>query len=442
MNGAVYTRKAWQYLEAVHIETSARAPVDNARCVRDLVRTHEIWRGELCLNMNPAEGLMSRAARELLASDLATRLTEGLPGDKLYPHGRQNHIIDEIEATAISLARRLFDARFVEWRPSSNSMANAAVFFALLEPGDLVLVQDEEGGGNYSYHAHGPLGLRGAQIVPLPPRDPSFEIDIDRAAQQISQLRPKMIVIGGGKVLFPYPVAALRALADAVGALLVYDAAHLGLHISAGEFQRPLEEGAHIVTLSTHKVMGGPVGGLVLTNHARIARRVSGLVFPGLLQTRDLNKYAALAVSLAENVQFGGELARRMVANARALAAQLCAQGFDVIARERRFTQTHQLFLDLGTAAGEFEARCHDANILVSDCALTGDLARGRRCGARIATHELTRYGMGEPEMAQIARMMADAFHARRDAASLREQVAALRARFPTILYSFDEHGT
>jgi glycine/serine hydroxymethyltransferase len=134
----------------------AQTPAAIVDRVETLVRDHDAWRMK-CLNMNPAEGLMSRRCRRLLDSDMATRLTEGLPGQKSYPHGRQNEAIDEIEAMVISLARIQFGCRYVEWRPVSTSMANAAVFFALLQPGDCVLSQDEDAGGNYSYQPVGPL---------------------------------------------------------------------------------------------------------------------------------------------------------------------------------------------------------------------------------------------------------------------------------------------
>jgi glycine hydroxymethyltransferase len=435
---SVFSPRARQFVDTVRNLVEHRAPRAIVERIADLVREQERWRRGACLNMNPAEGLISLGARALLDSDLATRLTEGLPGDKSYPHGPQNEATDEIEATIITLAQRLFGARYVEWRPVSNTMANAAVFFALLEPGDPILVQDEEGGGNFSYHARGPAGLARTKIDLLPRQDPMFEIALDGLEQTVRKSAPKMIVIGGGKVLFPYPVRRLREIADTVGAILLYDAAHLGLHIGAGRFQRPLEEGAHVVTLSTHKVMGGPVGGLVLTNDAAIAERIVKMTFPGLMQTRDLNKYAALAVTLAEIAAFGRELANQMVLNARALAAALAGEGFEVLAADRGYTETHQLFLSLGEAAPAFESRCHDANILITDCALGGDLALGRRSGARIATHEVTRLGMRAGEMSQIAALIAGAHGEREPVEKLRARVQALVARFPTIQYSFD----
>lgn len=439
MSETLFSPAADAFLDGHARRLAAVAPRDVAARIEALVARHDAWRGHESLNLNPAEGLLSRRCRALLSSDMATRLTEGVPGDKIYPHGPLNIHVDEIEATVIAQAQRLFDARYVEWRPVSNSMANGAVFAALLNHGDVILAQDEDGGGNYSYQNGGPAGVFGASVFPIAVRGEAFEIDVDALKIQAERRRPKMIVIGGSKVLFPYPVAQIRAVADSVGALLVYDAAHLGLHICGGDFQRPLDEGAHIVTLSTHKVMGGPVGGLILTKELEIARALSRMMFPGLLQTRDINKYAALAVALAESLAFGPELSPAMVANARRLGARLHERGFELIGAERGFTETHQLFVRLGGSdqAARFESRCHAANIFVADCALTGDMARGVRSGARIATHEITRLGMAGAEMDLIADLIGRAFDGD-DAEALKADVGALAGRFSRVRFSFD----
>lgn len=439
MSTELFSAPATAFLEGHARRLAAVTPRETAERIEALVARHDAWRGHESLNLNPAEGLLSRRCRALLASDMATRLTEGVPGDKIYPHGPLNLHVDEIEATVIAQAQRLFGVRYVEWRPVSNSMANGAVFAALLKHGDVILAQDEDGGGNYSYQSGGPAGVFGATVLPIAVRGAAFEIDAAALKAQAEKHRPKMIVIGGSKVLFPYPVAEMRAIADAVGALLVYDAAHLGLHISGGGFQRPLEEGAHVVTLSTHKVMGGPVGGLILTNEIEVARALSRMMFPGLLQTRDINKYAALAVALAESIAFGPDLSPAMVANARRLGTRLHARGFELIGAGRGFTNTHQLFVRLkgSEEAARFESRCHAANIFVADCALAGDMARGVRSGARIATHEITRLGMGPAEMDLIADLIARAFDGA-DAEVLKREVGDLAARFSKVRYSFD----
>lgn len=427
-----------EYVAAIESRLSAGAPGEIAERIERLVRTHDDWRERCCLNLNPAESLLSRRCRRLLASDMATRLTEGLPGAKLYPHGRQNDFIDEIEATVIALVRRQFGARFVEWRPTSTTMANALVFFALLRSGDRIFAQDEDGGGNYVYNANGPAGLLNARIECIPILGTAFELDLDRLAREVDRLQPRMIAFGGSNVLFPYPVQRLREIADRVGAVLLYDAAHLGLLISAGDFQRPLDEGAHVITLSTHKIMGGPVGGLVLTNDARIAQQVARVTFPAFMQTRDQNKYAALALALAETEEFGRDLARQMVANARALAHALEQRGFCPLARERGYTRTHQVFLSLGPDAQQLEIRCHAANILLSDCALTGDLARSQRTGVRLATHELTRLGMQEREMHAVADLITRATREPDQSTQIAAEIERLLSSYQRVAYSFD----
>lgn len=424
----VFTPRAEAYFDRIAATVAERDPEQIAARVESIVHAHDEWRAR-ALNMNPAESLLSRRCRSLLASDLATRLTEGIPGDKIYPHGTQNDPIDEIEATIVALARRQFGARYVEWRPVSTSMANAIVFSALLNPGDLILSQSMDAGGNYAYHPRGPAGLNRLRIVDLPWKGDAFEVDAEAAAKLIEQ-RPAMIVVGGSNVLFPYPVRALRELADRAGAILLYDAAHLGLLISHGDFQRPLDEGAHVVTLSSHKIMGGPVGGLILTNEPSIARRIVQTAFPGAMQTRDQNKYAAFAVSLADTLRRGPALAKQVVANAQALAAALAREGFQVVAADRDYTRTQQVFLNMGTTAQRFEIACQKANILFTDSALPGDTSRKQRTGVRIGVHEQTYLGMKEPEMREIARLMAIAFRSD-DPARLVQEVAALMSRFP-----------
>jgi glycine hydroxymethyltransferase len=439
LQSEVFSPQSKAFLVEVAERIAAWRPAQIAQRIEEIVRLHDDWRATDCLNMNPAEGVLSPLARRLLATDMATRASEGAPGDKTFPHYRQNEFIDEIEGVILALVKRQFGAKFVEWRPVSTSMANAVVFFALLEHDASILVQDMDGGGNFSHQLDGPAGLRSSNISYIRPAGATFEIDLDVAARAIAETKPKMIVIGGGKVLFPYPLRELRQLADEAGALILYDAAHLGLLISCGAFQRPLDEGAHVVTISTAKAFGGPVGGLILTNDEDIATRVNRLTFPGVLQTRDQNKFASLAIALAEHQAFGKALAERAVTNARALAAALSGEGFSVLGRDGVHTCTHQVFVELGdgAAAKSFERRCNAANILVPDCALTGDGAHGRRSGARMATHELSSRGMGPAEMAEIARLIRRVSASDDEIPAVAEDVRALLARFDREAFGF-----
>lgn len=433
---AAFSHRASLYLTAARDQVKGSSGRDIADRVEALVTGHDEWRLN-CLNLNPAEGLMSERCKRTLASDMATRLSEGIPGDKIYPHGKQNLYIDEIEAICIALVQEQFGADYVEWRPISTNMANGIVFFGLLERGDVILAQAESGGGNYSYHRHGQAGLAGLDIRDIPTVGQAFEIDLDYVRDASKRVHPKMIVVGGSNVLFPYPVGELRTIADEVGAILLYDAAHLGLLNWTGSFQRPLVEGAHLMTCSTVKAVGGPVGGLILTNDLSLYKRISKIVFPAFVQKRDQNKYAALAVSLAEMSEFGPRLAKQMIRNAQALARELERRGFVAVGSDRSYTRTHQVFLDVGADAQKLEQRCQEANILFSDCALTGSYPWKNRCGARLATHEITRLGMVEVDVQVVAELIHRAFEGD-EPNLLREEVSRLRETFRNVQLSFD----
>lgn len=436
----VMTPRSVEYLERIAGQIAPIAPAAIADRVRTLVRQHETRR-LTCLNMLASENTISRGALALLSSTIATRLTEGFPGDKEFPPAGQNVEIDEIEAILIALVRRLLPARFIEWRATSNTMANAIALAAVTRPGDRILVQSLQGGGNMSYHPGAVPDLLGLSVGNLPP-GPCFDIDLEAARRAARAARPTAIVVGGSYMLFPLPVPELRAIADEVGAALIYDAAHVGLLIAAGLFPDPLRDGADILTLGTHKIMGGPIGGLVLTNREDLAERVVNRTYPLFLQTRDQNKYAAAAHSMAELVAFGSEYARQMVANARTLAAALAREGCTVVGADRGYTATHQLLVDARPLGGpSAEARCQAANILVHKARMVDDDPDSTaRSGIRITTQEITRQGMEEADMVLVARLMADAAWKRRPGELLLAEVARLAGSYPDIHYSFDEN--
>ncbi len=198
------------------------------------------------------------------------------------------------------------------------------------------------------------------------------------------------------------------------------------------------------MSMSTHKVMAGAVGGLVVTNERPLAEAMLALTFPTFIQTRDQNKYAATAWALAEMEAHGEAYARQMVANARALAAALDGEGFTVLGRERGYTATHQVILDLSApgamvGAAAFEAACQQANILVSMARLVPDPEEGGRSGARLTVQELTRQGMNEAEMAEVARFIRRAALDGEVADGVAVDVEAFLAGYRAIHYSFDD---
>ena len=244
-----------------------------AALVSGLAREDSHWRRTKCLSLRAAEGIMSENALRLLSSPLATRVTEGFPGYKLPRQGTDRYI-DEIEAIIIYLTRKLFGAEFVEWRPLSNTMANALPLLALTEPGDVIMCQSMRGGGaNASYQIEGPGGLKRLIFVDIPPAQ-NFQIDLLAFRKRAVQVRPKFIFVGGSYFILPFQIAEIQDIAHEVGAKIVYDAAHVALLIAGQIFQQPLTEGADILAFSITRLLR-PIGGMVLYERSRRGATIS-----------------------------------------------------------------------------------------------------------------------------------------------------------------------
>ncbi len=408
-----------------------------ARAARAMLAEQANW-SQRTLNLSPAEGLMSRTARRALDSDLASRLSEGLPWDKdrSMPAAMHQWSV-RLEKWISQLSRDLFGARFTDWRPVSNTMANAVALSAVTSRGDLVAVQDLNAGGNASYQPSGVSGVLGLETLTLPGR-PDFDIDTTSAVRLISERMPRAVVVGGSKVLFRYELETIAAAARSVGAHLVFDAAHVGPLVAAGVFNQPLAEGATLMTVGTHKLMGGPVGGLVLTDDEAVAERMYACTEPRFLQTRDINKYAAAVIALAELVEYRFPLAEAIQRNVAALSADLASAGVKVVGADRGWSQTHMLVADVGPGAVELCADLASNGLLVSACALHAqDAAAGHRSGLRMSVAQLTRRGMRPPEMHRVASLILQVMSGQSPA----EQAAELALGFPDVQYSFDEEA-
>lgn len=433
----VWPEPTARLFETVAAQAAATEPAALAARVRQLVQEHDAWRLRN-VNLLGADGVMSRTARSVLSTDMASRVFEGLPGDRDLSTGPAvaAQWCDEIEADVVALAQRLLHGPYVEWRAVSTSMATAIVLKSLCEPGDLVAVQSMSAGANVSYHQAGVMGVLGLRTVDLPGTS-EFGIDLDGAADVIRGERPRCIVVGGTKVLFRYPLAELRALADEVGAYLVFDAAHVGPFVYARTFNDPLAEGADVLVTGTHKIMGGPVGGLIASRDAQVAAGIEREVWPGFLQTRDQNKFAAAAISLAEMAAFGHDYARAVLDNGRALGEALLARGIRVVGAERGFTETHQVIADFGDPrAKRLATRCSDAGILMAYTNIFGEARSDiAASGVRMSVAQLTRLGMGAGEMERIVALV---LRAEAGDADVPHEVLELASAHTAVGYSFD----
>jgi glycine hydroxymethyltransferase len=418
----------------------APAPGEMARKVtevRSLVQRHSA-RFERSIPLIASENLLSPYAKEMLISDFHSRYAEGLPGERYYEGNEQ---VDEVENLCLDLARRLFRCSFADVRPTSGTVANLAVLKALTEVGDLVGTSRLADGAHISSASFGAFGLRGLKPVYYAWDPEAMTIDVARTREILRAVRPKLCLFGLSLFLFPMPIDELRPTLEEIGARGWYDAAHvLGL-IAGGQFQDPLHEGCVVMSASTHKTLPGPQHGILLgqTDDADVVKRLQGGAFPGVTSNHHLNAMAALAVSLAEHLEFGREYAARTVENARALAQALHDRGFDVLAANLGFTRSHTIAVRVENEGGgeSVARRLADAGIIANKNLLPGDKSPKHPGGVRLGTPEVTRVGMGPKEMVRVAELFDALLHRGRSQEEVAREAAELKSGFTTLKYCF-----
>ncbi|WP_343116644.1 serine hydroxymethyltransferase [Ostreiculturibacter nitratireducens] len=411
---------------AAKTEAAADHAVD-ARIEALIARNLEIHDSE-CFNLNPAANVMNPRAEAALSRGLGTRPSLGYPGDK-YEMGLE--AIEEIEVIAAELAAEIFEADFAEVRVGSGALANLYGFMALAKPGDAVIAPPAAVGGHVTHHKAGCAGLYGLVTHPAPVDADGYSVDLDALSALARKVRPKVITIGGSLNLFQHPVREVRAIADEVGAAVLFDAAHQCGMIAGGQWSNPLAEGAHLMTMSTYKSLGGPAGGLIVTNDAGIAERLDHIAFPGMTANFDAGRVAALAITLLDWRSFGRAYAAKMVSVAKFLAEALAEEGLPVFAAARGCTSSHQFALEAAAFGGGQTASkaLRQAGFLACGIGLPLPEVAGDLNGLRLGTPEIVRRGVGEEHAPELARLIADALRSN-DPATLAPRVADLRRRF------------
>ncbi len=387
-------------------------------------RIHEVD----CLNLNPATNVMNPRAEALLSRGLGSRPSLGYPGDK-YEMGLE--AIEQIEVIAAELCAEIFSAKYAEIRVASGALSNLYAFMATCKPGDSIIVSPASIGGHVTHHCAGAAGLYGLQIHAAPVDSNGYTLDLDGLRSLAGKVKPKLITMGGSLNLFAHPVAEVREIADGVGARLLFDAAHLCGMIAGGVWPNPLDNGAHLMTMSTYKSLGGPAGGLIVTNEADLAKRLDAIAFPGLTANFDAAKSAALAVTMLDWRDFGAHYAAKMVAVSRALAHALTQRNIPIFAAGRGGTNSHQFAIEAAAFGGGQTAakKLRQANILTCGIGLPIAGVAGDMNGLRIGTPEIVRWGMAESDVGAIADFIAVALASNRPE-DIAAKVTAFRKGF------------
>ncbi len=420
---------AEQRVQTLAAMFARNSPQRNATRLQALVDEHRREHDQRSINLNPATNTMNPAAEALMAQGLGVRPSLGYPGDK-YEMGLEQ--IEQIEVLCAELACEVFGAAAAEVRVPSGALANLYAYLACAKPGDPVIAPPASVGGHVTHHADGAAGWYGV-VTHAAKADPQgYSIDIDGLREQALRVQPKVITLGGSLNLFHHPVREARAIADEVGAVLLFDAAHLSGPIAGGAWPNPLSEGAHLMTMSTYKSLGGPPGGLIVCNDAAITRRLDAIAYPGLTANFDAGRVAALARTLIDWQAHGPAYASTMVTTARALARMLSDAGLPVFGATRGATVSHQFAIEAsawggGQAAAKLLRR---ASLLASGIGLPLADVAGDFNGLRLGTPEIVRWGMTAEHMAELGGLLVDSLRERRPALELASAVAALRARF------------
>ena len=429
------TRRDWvpaaseDYVLSIAAETAAATSDAIEARIGALAEENRAIHERDSVNLNPATNVMNPRAEALLASGIGSRPSLGYPGEK-YEMGLE--AIEKIEVIAAELAAKVFGAAYAEIRVPSGAIANLYAFMLAAKPGDAIIAPPPAIGGHVTHHGAGAAGLYGLVTHAAPVDAAGYTVDLDALRDMARRVRPKMITIGGSLNLFPHPIREIRAIADEVGALVLFDAAHMSGMIAGKAWQQPLEEGAHLMTMSTYKSLGGPPSGLIVTNDADIAKRLDAIAYPGLTANFDAAKSAALAVSLLDWVEHGEAYASMMGRTAKALGEALAAEGLPVHAADRGVTASHQFAIEAAPFGGGQAAaqRLRVANVLSCGIGLPIAEVAGDVNGLRLGTPEIVRFGMTEADMPELARLIARALTGNGPTPELAAEVTAFRRRF------------
>ena len=398
---------------------------------------NELMRQHTRLELIASENFTSQAVLEATGSVLTNKYAEGYPGKRYY--GGCEYV-DVVEDLARDRARRLFHAEYANVQPHSGSQANQAAYASVLEPGDTVLGMNLAHGGHLT-HGH-PLNFSGKtyKIVPYGVRREDEVIDYDELQRLATEHKPKMIIAGGSAYPRIIDFRRFREVADSVGAVFLVDMAHFSGLVVAGVHPNPCEH-ADIVTSTTHKTLRGPRSGIILARE-KYAAAIDKNVFPGAQGGPLMHVIAAKAVCLGEAMtpEFA-EYQRQVAANARALAEALAQQGFRVISGG---TDTHLLLIDVfakGLKGKQAQTALDEAWITVNRNAIPFDTNPPfNPSGLRIGSPAVTTRGMREPEMREIAALIAQVLadpESQDNLAAVRRRVNVLTERFPLYSWKF-----
>jgi len=390
----------------------------------------ELKRQQTNLQLIASENFTSRAVLAALGSTLSNKYAEGYPGKRYYGGCEE---VDKAEVIAIDRAKALFGAEHANVQPHSGASANVAVYQAFTKPGDTVLAMSLPHGGHLTHGSKVNFSGKWFNIVSYGVRQDNELIDYDELRDLAIANKPKMICSGATAYPSLIDFEKVRAICDEVGAIMWVDAAHFIGLVAGKAIPSPVPY-ADVVSFTTHKVLRGPRGGMILSK-AEHAAAIDKAVFPGMQGGPIMSAVAGKAIALAECATPAyQQYAKDVIVNAKALATALEGEGMRAVSGG---TQTHLALIDIrstGVNGKVADERCGAAGIVLNKNSIPYDPeAPSVTSGIRVGTPATTTQGMGTPEMATIASLIARAIKTDDAAAhaAIKSEVHALTARFP-----------
>jgi glycine hydroxymethyltransferase len=399
----------------------------------------EVWaaieaenrRQEEHIELIASENYTSPAVMAAQGSQLTNKYAEGYPGRRYYG-GCEN--VDVVENLAIDRLKRLFGAGYANVQANSGSQANQAVFFGLLQPGDTIMGMSLAEGGHLTHGMALNMSGKWFKVVSYG-LDAAEAIDYDAMERLAHAHRPKLIIAGASAYSLRIDFERFAKVAKAIGAVFMVDMAHYAGLIAAGVYPNPVPH-ADVVTSTTHKSLRGPRGGIVLTNHEEVAKKINSAIFPGLQGGPLMHVIAGKAVAFQEALQPEFKAYQsQVVANAKVLAETLIERGLRIVSGR---TESHVMLVDLrpkGLTGKEAEAVLGQAHMTCNKNGIPNDPQKPMvTSGIRLGTPALTTRGFKEEQARQTAHLIADVLDRPHDAdhiAAVRARVAALTRDFP-----------
>ncbi len=382
------------------------ASVANADPELTAALTGELSRQQNQIELIASENIVSQAVLEAQGSVLTNKYAEGYPGRRYY--GGCEHV-DVAESLAIERAKQLFGCAFANVQPHCGASANQGAFLALVQPGDTILGMSLAAGGHLTHGAKPNLSGKWFHAVQYGVRADDARINFDEVEHLAQEHKPKLIIAGGSAYPREIDFPRFRAIADSVGAFFMVDMAHFAGLVAAGVLPSPLPH-AHVVTTTTHKTLRGPRGGMILSNHEDIGKKINFAMFPGLQGGPLMHVIAAKAVAFGEALQPNFRAySEAVLANAQALAKRLEERGLAIVSGG---TDNHLMLVDLrpmGLTGKDAEAALERAGITCNKNAIPFDPQKPMiTSGLRLGSPAATTRGFGVAEFEQVGDLIGD----------------------------------